>query len=158
MSVVKTHRVNYRLARQLREGRGIGTSVAIARAEAAVASISDRLLQEVDDNIATAEAALSNCTGDPHGPAVAEIYECSDRIVGVAAACGLEAVASAALGVCDLIDWMQQASRFESVVLGVHVSALRLLRNDTASEAAEDVLAGLSRVRARFTCGPEAHS
>jgi len=154
MNVVKTRRVTYPLAQKLRRGPGIGVVAALARAEAAVAGIQDRLVAEVDTHIAAAEAAFGEGPSDAGDDAVLRLADSGERLVGIAGACGLAPVAEAALGLCDLIDWMQQYSRFEGQALGVHVAALRLLRVSKNTDAATHVLNGLARVRARFVDGP----
>ena len=153
MSVVKTHRVKYRLADKLRRGPGIGVAAALARAEAAVAGMRDQLLAEVDTHIAAAEVALAGCRPGAADAEMLRLSDCGERLIGIAGACGMGPLADASLGLCDLIDWMQQASRFEAEALAVHVAALRLLRSNESTEAAAQVLGGLARVRARYLDG-----
>ena len=147
MSVVRVYKPKYRLARQLRTDPNITTATAIRQAEAAVASLRERLLTEVDDQIARAEAALIDVLGTADREATERIYDCGDRLSGVAGACGLGALGDAALGACDLIDWMRQNEHWEPNALAVHVAALRLLRGGPDEAAAKDVLDGLARVR-----------
>lgn len=155
MSVVKTHRVTYPLAQKVRRGPRIGVAMAITRAEAAVAGMRDRLLSQVDEQIAAAELALQEHSSNGSDAALAQLADCGEQLIGISGACGLPALADAALGLCDLLDWMQQSSRFQAQALAVHVAALRLLRAKEDAGAARHVLDGLARVRARVVDGPD---
>lgn len=153
MTTVSFRKAKYRLATQLRTGPGLTRSVALQRAEAAVAGMRDQLLAELDAEIAAAEAALADALSQSGGPALDLIYDCGDRLAGIAGACGREGVADAALGACDLIDWMRSEQKWSSKALTVHVSAFRVLKDDETGQAAPAVLEGLAKVRAH-TFGP----
>ena len=148
MSTMKLHRPRYRIAAQLRRGPGLSVAHAVRRAEAAVAELREALLAEVDTQIALAEAAIGDGLAGDRTTAE-RIYDSADRLAGVAGACGFPAVAEAALGACDLIDWMREV-RWEPKALAVHVAALRVLRGGASGLAAAQVLEGLTRVRAHL--------
>ncbi|PZQ64323.1 MAG: hypothetical protein DI570_05815 [Phenylobacterium zucineum] len=149
MTSVSFRKAKYRLASQLRTGPGLSRSTALQRAEAAVAGMREQLLAELDAKIAAAEAALADALRQKGGPALDVIYDCGDGLAGIAGACGQDAVADAALGACDLIDWMRSEQRWSANALTVHVSAFRVLKDDQTGAAAPAVLDGLAKVRAR---------
>jgi hypothetical protein len=148
MSVVKVHKPRHTLAKKLRTGTLMDVPLAVRRAEAAIAAISDKLLAAVDADLDLAEAALADYLRNPTPDAMQRIYDCGDRLAGICAACGLRPLADAALGACELLDLMATSGRSDARAVAVHVSALRLLRQ--GDEGSANVLAGLARVRQRF--------
>lgn len=150
MSLVKVHKPRHALAKKLRSGTLMDIPSAVRRAEAAVAAISDKLLEAVDADIDRAEAALAEYLAAPgSAEPLQRIYDCGDRLAGIGAAVGLGPLADAALGTCELLDVMSTSSRSDPRAVAVHVSALRLLRQPD-DEGSESVLSGLARVRERF--------
>lgn len=149
MSVVKVHKPRHTLPKKLRTGPMMDVPSAVKRAEAAVAQIADKLLDAVDADIETAEAALADYLRTPGPAPMQAIYDCGDRLAGIAAACGLRPLADAALGTCELLDGMTATGRSDPRAVAVHVSALRLLRQQ-GDAGADAVLAGLAKVRERF--------
>lgn len=149
MSVVKVHKPRHKLATKLRLGKLMDVPAAVKRAEAAVAEIADKLLVAVDADIEAAEAALGVYMQAPGPAPMKVIYDCGDRLAGIAAACGMRPLADAALGTCELLDGMTTTGRSDPRAVAVHVAALRLLRQG-GDEGAASVLSGLARVRERF--------
>ena len=96
MTSVSFRNVKYTLAKKVRTGPGLARSTALQRAEAAVAGMRDELLAELEIQIAAAEAAFAAALPQRGGPGLATIYECGDRLAGIAGACGCESVADAA--------------------------------------------------------------
>lgn len=149
MSVVKVYKARHTLPRKLRLNATMDVPSAVRRAEAAVAEIAPRLLAAVDADIDAAESALADYLQGSAPEALKRIYDCGDRLAGIAAACNLRPLADAALGTCELLDGMDVTGRADPRAVAVHVSALRLLRTD-GDEGAESVLSGLARVRVRY--------
>lgn len=143
MSVVIKRKVNYRLAEQLRRGDLVQVSVAIRRAEAMVEDMQGELLAALDAEIDAAEALV----GTVKRGEVAALYECAERLFGIAGACHMQVVSDAALGLCDLLDWMQDGSNWDVASIHVHVGSLRVLRREKSEAACDNVLAGLRKVR-----------
>jgi hypothetical protein len=147
MTVLKK-KVKLALTKQIKTPGGIGVSAAIMRANKAVEGMRDKLLETVDSHIAEAEAAMAGIDGTPES--LARLYEAADQIVAIAGACNLDGVVEAALGLCDLVDWLQQEGKVENRGLEVHVAAFKLLRASAEPAANDPVLAGLKKVRERY--------
>jgi hypothetical protein len=147
VTVIKK-KVNLALTKQIKAPGGIGVSMAIMRANKAVEGMRGRLLETADEHIAEAEAAVAAVDETPES--LQRLYDAADQLVAIAGACDLPGVVEAALGLCDLVDWLQQHGKLEKRALEVHVSAFRLLRLTTEPAAREPVLAGLKKVRERF--------
>lgn len=143
MTVVIKRKVNYRLAEQLRRGDLVQVSVAVRRAEAMVEEMQDELMIAVDAEIDAAEKLV----GTIRPGAVSPLYECAERLFGIAGACHMKVLSDAALGLCDLLDWMQDGDRWDAASVHVHVGALRVLRREKSEVACDSVLAGLRKVR-----------
>lgn len=151
MTVLKK-KVNLALTKQIKAPGGIGVSMAIMRANKAVEGMRERLLETVDGHIAEVEAAMAAMDGTPEG--LQRMYDAADQLVAIAGACDLPGVVDAALGLCDLVDWLQQQGKVEKRALEVHVAAFRLLRASNEPAASEPVLEGLKKVRERYM-GPQ---
>lgn len=143
MTVVIKRKVTYRLAEQLRHGEMTPVSIAIRRAEAMVEEMQGELHEAVDAEIDSAERLL----GQIRPGEVAQLYECAERLFGISAACKLKVISDASLGLCDLLDWMQDADHWDMAAVHVHVGALRVLRREKSEMACDNVLAGLRKVR-----------
>lgn len=146
MTVIKK-KVNLALTKQIKAPGGIGVSMAIMRANKAVEGMRGRLLETVDGHIADVEAAMAAVKGPE---TLQQLYDAADQLVAIAGACDLPGVVEAALGLCDLVDWLQQRRKVETRALEVHVSAFRLLRLTNEPAASGPVLDGLKKVRERF--------
>ncbi|WP_300572550.1 hypothetical protein [Phenylobacterium sp.] len=59
----------------------------------------------------------------------------------------MQVLSDAALGLCDLLDWMQDGEHWDAAAVHVHVGALRVLRRESSEAACDNVLAGLRKVR-----------
>ena len=153
MTVLKK-KVNLAISKQIRAPGGIGVSMAIMRANKAVEGMRDKLLETVDSHIAEAEAAMAGIDGTPES--LTRLYDAADQIVAIAGACNLDGVVEAALGLCDLVDWLQQQGKVENRGLQVHVAAFKLLRASAEPTANDPVLAGLKKVRERYLAPPPA--
>lgn len=94
-------------------------------------------------------AAAGRKGADPK--AFDSIYDLSNAIFGLAGAFGLKALAEAAFSLCDLADSFRSGDKPNWPAIDVHVDGIRLLASlgDKAEVAAEPVLDGLRRVRAR---------
>lgn len=147
MTVIRK-KVKLALTKQIKAPGGIGVSMAIMRANKAVEGMRDHLIETADGHIAEAEAAVAAIDGTRES--MQRLYDAADQLVAIAGACDLPGVVEAALGLCDLADWLIQRDQVEKAALEVHVSAFRLLRHSTSPAEQEPVLAGLRKVRERF--------
>ncbi|WP_300572544.1 hypothetical protein [Phenylobacterium sp.] len=145
MSRAKKHVVKYPLASKLTTGPQIPVEQAVQRAEALVEDMHVDLLAAVDAEIANVQRQAGRTEPDLKG-----LYESADRLMAIASACHLSALSNAALGLCDLLDHLRLARRWDEPGVSVHVATLRALRHEVSPASSKVVLEGLARVRAKL--------
>lgn len=149
MSDAKVHQPKYLLAKKLRSGAAmVSASRAVAQARQGVESLRAATLQALDQELAQLEA-LNADAGQPGIARLDAAAIAADRIVGLSG--GLDTLADlaqGALGLSRLLETLQEAQVWDADSIGVHIAALRLLRQNKAG-GAEPVLVGLERVRKR---------
>jgi hypothetical protein len=146
---VKYHRPRYAMAQKLRRGPGVAVPEAVRRAEANVEAMREELLAELGAGIDALETLLRP---PGQGPGLIQAaYDQTQLLIAVAGACGLDGAASAAHGLCELLDRMSRG-RFEAEPIAVHVRALRLLGQPGAvsEEEGAQILQGLEKVCSRY--------
>lgn len=134
------------LRRKLETGPGISVPAAIERAEARIGQMRGGLEAAVDAEIEFAVTEASYATPERIRP----LYDCADRIVAMAAACGLPGVSAVAMGLCDLLDWMEFEKRWDPLAIAAYVVSLPLLRSDPSDALADSVIDSLTTLRGRF--------
>lgn len=149
MSVVKVHKVRNKISQQIRRGAGIGVKTAVANAERRMGALKEKLRIEVDKENRLAEALLMPFAEDPDAR-VDDLYDCADRLAGVAGPSGLAVLSEAALGLCDMLDWMRQETVWDHRAVAVHVNSFRLLAATSDERACRDINEGLKAVRGRY--------
>lgn len=144
---VKYHRPNYAITPKIRNGKGMAIPDAVRQAEANVEAMRDSLSGELAAKIDQMEVLLAG-----RSPKVDPVYDLAEGLIAVAGACGLNGAASAAHSLCELLDRMSAADRFDREPIMVHLSALRLLSlsGAVAEDEAGQILDGLERVCARY--------
>lgn len=147
MSGVKKHRVKYPLASKLTTGPQMSVEQAVQKAQVLVEEIKDDLLAAVDAEIANVQRKADGIELNE----LKSLYESADRLMAIASACHLKAVSEAALGLCDLLEHLRIAKRWDEPGVSVHVATLKALRNEPSDQSAQVVLAGLARVRAKVS-------
>jgi hypothetical protein len=145
MSRVKKHVVKYPLAAKLQTGPQITVEQAVQRAQVLVENMQDDLLSAVDAEIANVQ---HNAGAIDEGK-LKSLYESADRLMAIASACHLKAVSEAARGLCDLLEQLRVARRWDEPGVSVHVATLRALRHERSPQSAAVVLEGLAKVRAK---------
>lgn len=145
MSRAKRYAVKYPLASKLTSGPQIPVEQAVQRAEALVEDMHDDLLAAVDTEITNVLRHADRTEPDLKG-----LYESADRLMAIASACHLSALSNAALGLCDLLDQLRLARRWDEPGVSVHVATLRALRHEVSPASSKVVLEGLARVRAKL--------
>lgn len=148
MSEVKVHKVQYRLARQLKSGAMISTATALGVAKDRVKKIEPKVLAAIEEEFARQDAAFADLTqGEAIG--LIRMYGSTNRLLGLAGgAHRLENMGKAALSLCDLLDSMNGVVPTDLRPIRVHLDALRILKTDLDERDQEVVLAGLTQVRA----------
>ena len=151
MSRARVFTVENQLAKIVREPGGRTVEKALKEADTrieAARETSVAALAEKAEQLA-AHAAAGRRGEDP--VAFARIYDISNAIYGLAAAFGLQGLAEAAFSLCDLADSYKGGEAPNWPAIDVHVDGIRLLASlgEKAGAAAEPILEGLRRVRAR---------
>lgn len=150
MSRAKKHRVTYPLAAKLTSGPQTPVAEAVKRAETLVENMREDLLAAVDAEIAVVQREADTAGLDKSKA----LYESADRLTALAAPCRLRGLSEAATGLCDLLEQLRVARRWDAAGVAVHVGALQVLRHETSPEASAAVLNGLSKVRAKLAAAP----
>lgn len=148
MTDVKVHKVQYRLARQLKSGAMLSATTALGGAKDRMKKLEPRLLAAIDDEFARQDVAFEELgNGEAYG--LIRLYDSTNRLLGLAgAAPRLEALGKAALSLCDLLDGRKGVVPSDLRPIRVHLDALRILKTDLPERDQLVVLAGLSKVRA----------
>lgn len=148
MSEVKVHKVQYRLARQLKSGAMISTATALGVAKDRVKKIEPKVLAAIEEEFARQDAAFADLKqGEAIG--LIRMYGSTNRLLGLAGgAHRLENMGKAALSLCDLLDAQNGVVPADLRPIRVHLDALRILKTDLDERDQAVVLAGLTKVRA----------
>ena len=139
-----------RLAQLLRTPGGPPAAEALAAAQSNLVVLKPQCIGELDKLLAAAEAVYARLTGhDEQG--LAELYDASVRGIGLGDLCGAGSVDVALHSLCDLLDHLQTQEIYEAEAVGVHLRAWRLLiSTELPQEGAQQVLAGLNKVSAKY--------
>lgn len=146
----RVFKVDNKLARLAREPGGKTIDDAVRGAQQRIDSVRDQCVAAL---AAKAEQLAALASGDRSGDPDAlleRLYDVSNAIFGVAGVYGLEALAEAACSLCDLLYGFRNGEAVIWSAIDVHVDGIRLLASGRP-DGAEAVLAGLAKVRARFT-------
>ena len=146
----RVFKVDNKLARLAREPGGKTIDDAVRGAEQRIESVRERCVTAVAMKAEQlAVLAGSDRTGDV-ADLLEQLYNLSNAIFGVAGVYGMEALAEAACSLCDLLHGFRNGEKVNWSAVDVHVDGIRLLAAGH-SEGAATILAGLAKVRARFT-------
>jgi hypothetical protein len=152
MSRARIVAVENTLAEIARQPGGKIAAEAVKAAETRIEAVRDVSLASVAEKAEAMAVIAARARGSDDREAFGRIYDLSNAIFGLAGAFGLEALAEAALSLCDLADSYRTGDTPNWPAVDVHVDGVRLLAGlgDKAGEAgAEPILEGLRRVRAR---------
>ena len=149
-NTARVFKVDNKLARLARQPGGKTIEEAVRGAEQRIESVREQCVAALAVKAEQlADRAGGDRTRDPAG-LLERIYNLSNAIFGVAGVYDLEALAEAACSLCDLVHGFQGGERVNWSAVDVHVDGIRLLASGY-SEGAATILAGLAKVRARFT-------
>jgi hypothetical protein len=137
-----------RLAKLVRKPGGVKLNEAVLQAEENLKSVQDSCLEALDGYLAETERLHVEGGAKPSEEAKESIYQLANDIHGMAGVFGLGDLGDAAFSLCELVDRLRAAGRWNAASVEVHLSALRLLR--VPGEGHADMLEGLRRVVARI--------
>lgn len=152
--IVRTHRVENKLAHAITTNGGLTIGDALQRAQQAVEDVREECMAALDAKIAEIDAATASA-----GRAdVERVYRLANEILSEAGAFGLMELSEAGRSLCELTsNWRDMAIDAEPI--RVHVVAMKSLRRpdvegNTALRSA--VLEGLRQVTAKLTANAAA--
>lgn len=140
-----------RLAKLLRAAGGKPVAEALEDATANLQAIEGEAQAELQSMLAEVETRYA-VLGDAYdGAKLDDLYQIANRAIGVAGICGRAAVDVALVSLCQLLDYLKTAGRWDNASVGVHVQALRLLLGaDPNDQQVAAILDGLKRVSALY--------
>jgi len=136
-----------RLAKLIRKPGGVKLNEAVRQAEENLKSVQDSCLEALDGYLAEIERLHVEGGSKPSEAAKESIYQLANDIHGMAGVFGLGDLGDAAFSLCELVDRLRAAGRWNAASVEVHLSALRLLRLPGGDHG--DMIEGLRRVVAR---------
>ena len=143
-----------KLAAQLRTPGGLPVEEALAAAEASLAEIRPQCLSELQALVVDAEACFEHFRTEYNADLLTSLYAIAVRGVGAGSVCGAPAADSALISLCDLLDRLRAAGRWDRDAVAVHVRTLQLLVHAAGQNldpaAASKILEGLHKVSARY--------
>jgi hypothetical protein len=151
--IVRTHRVENRLAKALSVPGGMTMADALSRAAAGVEHVRHECMAALDAKIAEIDAATTREAFSSTAADVARVYALANEVLNEAGAFGLSELSEAGRSLCDLTsNWRDGGIDIEPV--RVHVSAMKSLRRpEIAGDAAlrAEVLSGLRAVTVKLS-------
>lgn len=148
-----------RLAKLLRAAGGKPVVEALDDANANLKSIEGEAQAELQAMLREVEIRYAQLGDVYDGEKLDELYFIANRAIGVAGVCGRAAVDVALVSLCQLLDYLKTAGRWDNASVGVHVQALRLLLGaDPNDEQVAAILDGLKRVSALYAAPARAPS
>ncbi len=156
MTAVRYIRRENALGKLIRLPGGKRISEALEQANANLASIRGAWLIEMEASFQLIQGLLG-AAARPSPEALAEAYQRSNEIGGLAGTYGLEAMGEACFSLCELLDNMIIEETWNVEAVAVHLHALHLLRSFTGDAEDNEVLLGLRKV-AKFASGSATQS
>ncbi|HEY3799955.1 MAG TPA: hypothetical protein VGL58_16515 [Caulobacteraceae bacterium] len=158
MSNVRFEFPKLRLAQQLKEAGGLAVADAVEAASANLAELRPACLTELQRATQEAQDCFNGFGKTYSEASLKALYAICARAVGVGAVCGAPQADGALVSLCDLVDRMMNLERCDREPIAVHIQTLQILafraaQGDDAAKA-EDVLAGLRKVSARYLNPP----
>ena len=151
MSSVRFVFPKVRLTEIMRTPGGLSVAEALERARANLESIRPTCMAELVALLGQADAAFGRMDETYDEAAVVDLYSLAVRGIGAGAVCGAPAMDEALTSLCDLLDHLKTAQRFDREAVAVHLRAWRLLMSADLPEAGSAaVLDGLRKVSARY--------
>jgi hypothetical protein len=148
-----------RLAKLLRAAGGKPVVEALEDASANLKTIEPEAQAELQVMLREVEARYAALGETYDDEKLDDLYFIANRVIGVAGVCGRQAVDVALVSLCQLLDYLKTAERWDNASVGVHVQALRLLLGaDPNDQQVAAILDGLKRVSALYAAPAKAES
>ena len=138
-----------RLAKLVQQPGGLKITEALHQAEVNLESVRDECLQTVDEKLAEIERLHASAPKEPTDEVVEQIYRAANEIHGLAGVFGLGELGEAAFSLCEIVDRLRTAGRWNGASVEVHLFALRLLRHPDEHSDRAAILDGLRQVTNR---------
>ncbi|WP_158744828.1 hypothetical protein [Acidisphaera sp. L21] len=115
---------------------GITVSEAVVAAEANLATIRVRGLDEITSTLAKIQTIGEALRAGPNPVKQTELYDLSNILVGVCGVFGMGGLGEVAFSLCSLLDRMREAGVWSMPSVQTHLDSLRLLHSATLEPAA----------------------
>jgi len=146
-----------RLTQQLKTPGGLPVAEAITAAQANLAELKPMCIGELHQLLEAAEKTFAGLGSAYDEAGVTELYETAVRGIGLGDICGAGSVDVALHSLCDLLDHLHTNQHYDAEAVGVHLRAWRLLiSTELPADGAQAVLAGLTKVSAKYGAPKEA--
>ena len=151
MSVRFRKRTNS-LAAMVDNPNGMRVEDALRKADTNLESIKDILQVEVEKNLDELIGLLDGAATRPDANVLNDAYLRSNQVSGMAGTAGLAPLGQAAFSLCELLDRLSTAGRWNAEAVAVHLNAMRLLRKaQELTGESKHILMGLREVVTRAT-------
>jgi hypothetical protein len=146
MSVKRTY-PQQRLRRFFNRRDGTPAGRLLSEAGQRLEAIRDPTLAHIDRVVERIQQ-LGRVLGEAPDPAAAhKLYHLANEICGIAGAFGLIHLGKAAYSLCELLDRLDAANKWNWVAVQVHLDGLQLLRTNAGEDAERDqIIDGLVRI------------
>lgn len=142
-----------KLAQQLKTPGGPAVAEALVAATKNLHGLKKECVEDLSGVLLQAEACLASFPATYADEPLIEMYSIASQPIGVASTVGLEAIDTALISLCDLIENLKTRFLWDNDAVAVHVQSLRLLLMKAGSSelaGAEAILTGLRKVSARY--------
>jgi len=139
-----------RLAKLLKMPGGVPVAEALERAQANLDTIRPTCLAELQALLELTEARFEAMGQAFDDQQLADLYAVAVRGIGGGEVCKTPAVDLALTSLCDLLDHLRTARRYDREAIAVHVQAWRMLMAMGEQPGAAAVVDGLRKVSARY--------
>ena len=150
----------HKLTEQLQAAGGLPVADALEAAQANLVELRPECLSELQTLTVEASACFDQFPPAFDPAPLKALYGVASRGVGTGAVCGIPGADTALISLCNLLDYLQTARRWDLEAVAVHVKTLQLLvgsaGQDLGTAASEAILSGLTKVSARYAQDPQA--
>jgi hypothetical protein len=125
---------------------------ALAAASANLTELKPACISELQQRLESAEAVFAGLGEGFDDAGMGALYEAAVGGIGLGEVCGAGSVDVALHSLCDLLDHLRTAKKYDAEAVGVHLRAWRLLiSTELPQEGAQAVLGGLHKVSALYS-------
>jgi len=133
-------------------GPGAVDATTLAKAEQAIAAMSDRYLDWVQDDIAKIDKAYADlaAASEDHQEELDRVFQVSHDMKGQGGSFGYDLVTAIANQLCRMIEKMDGSGRSELEAIRVHIDAIKLVISQRITgdggKIGDQIMAGLEKV------------